>query len=242
MYLDIEYNALKTIYELSLEKYYRDLFKIYTKIINILTTILIENKDIVVNLFDVKYEAQIKKKELKQFKKKMMYIIQELKKDMENEHITFIIKSRNYHSIKLYNDVNDINDITRNDITNIFTNIYEKIDELNISSILIKYHIKNAKNNINKGVMGNSYLINKYGYYDKMNIECDTIKNFINSIITNHITISDKYKNRSTIIANEILFRDNTDYLNINNLLTPSPNDSPAKDDINSEDNFMIPS
>jgi hypothetical protein len=224
--LDIEYNGLKTIYEFSLEKYYRDLFKIYTKIINILTTILIENKDIIVNIFDIKNEAQIKKKELKKFKKKMMYIIKELKKDIRNDHIIFIIKSRNFNSIKLYNDINYINDITCNDIINIFTNIYDKLDELTISCILIKYHIKNAKNNINKGIMGNSYLINKYGYYDKMNIECDTIQNFINSIIDNHISISDKYKVRSSVIANEILYRDNTDYLNINNLLSTSPNNS----------------
>jgi hypothetical protein len=243
--LEIEYNALKTIYEFSLEKYYRDLFKIYTKIINILTSILLENKDIVVNIFDIKQEVQITKKELKIFKKKMMYIIEEFKKDNKNNNIDLVIKSRNFNLIKLYNDVNNSNDITRNDITNIFINIYEKLDELNISSILIKYHIKNTKNNITKGVMGNSYLINKNGYYDKINIECDTIKNFINNIITNHINISEKYKNRSSTIANEILYRDNTDYLNINNLLSSSQSDS-FKDDNNNEntsdDQFMIPS
>lgn len=235
--LEIENEALKSIYYNAINKYYRDFFKVYIKIINTLINILLENRDIIINLFNIKNNIDIKKKKLKKLKKKMNYIIKEFENKSNDNQIIKVIKKKCINSIKLYNDINDYNDIQQYDIINIFNTICNKYEELVLSCTLIKYHIRNTKTSVNKGIMGDSYLINKYSYYDKINIECDTIKKFIASVINNHLVISIKYKNRSKLIDDEIIYKDNVDYLNINNLISSNSSKN-SEESISHYDNF----
>jgi hypothetical protein len=206
--LTIEHESLLKINNLLINKCYRDLFKLYNKIIKILISVYKDNKETILKIFKNKDDSHSSNTDvLRKIKIKLRDIVSQLKtKNIEDDKVILEIKKKYYENLKIYNDIDEKKNYSYDDINNIFDKINSKLEELSLSCELIKIHIVDIKSKIDKGIMGQSYLINLDGKYDRIMVDYLILKNILNSIISMHLDLSNNFKNKSNSIAEEVVY------------------------------------
>ena len=105
------------------------------------------------------------------------------------------------------------------DIINIFTNLKKRLDELQLSRELIKMNLYDIKNKTDKGILGQTYVIDLTGKNDKINVDYNILIKLLDSIISIHLSLSEKYKNIAQTISDQVSYNDE-----LSELLTESEN------------------
>jgi hypothetical protein len=203
-----EYKFLYDIFQSNLNKLYRDLFKLYSTICKTVISIYKDNKDVVFKIWNSTDKVVEETVNYKKMKKIIRNISESTRiSGLTNEIKIFNeIKKYYFSNIKIFNELHiDINyDFT--DIDNIYNELDKRICELHLSNELIKININDLKLKTDKGILGQTLLIDLDGRINKIDVEYKIIINILSSIINIHVKITEKYKNISTIIADSVVY------------------------------------
>ena len=217
-----EYDYINNTFDLNIDKFYRDLFKLYNKVTKIILNIFKENRDMVVKIWNSSEKILSESHEFKKLKKSIKLISENVRSPIPitNDNKIFDeIKKQFYSNIIIYNDVG-VNKYDIKDIINIYENLTKRLDELYLSKELIKMNMLDIQNKTNKGVLGQTVVMDLNGKSDRIMIDYSIIVKILESIIDIHTTLSDKYKNMAQLIADQVNYNDETV-----DILTPSDNE-----------------
>jgi hypothetical protein len=173
--LKMEYNCQQTIQTNNINKLYKDLYRLYNKIVKKLISVRMENNNITM-LIDKKHVLEKMQQEKKQFFTKV-------KKFDELSDAVFIVDD----CVTLYNEVE------------------LRLQELMNSIQDITNAIKITEEQTTDGLLLQTFLISLQGEKEKTIIEHDVFEKLLNGILLSHIDISKKYLNRTNIISKEII-------------------------------------
>ena len=215
--IKIEYNYLNDIYLMNINKFYRDLFKLYNKIVKTLITVYKENKDIIIKIWNSNEKVDNETSEFKKFKRTIKYISDTTRSStimVSSNKIIDEIKRKYYSSIRIYNEINNDTVFELSDIETIYGELEIRIQELSLSSELIKISLSDIKHKTDKGIIGQTLVMDLNGKLDRIKVDFNIILKILESINNIHIGISKKYKDLSTKIANEVSYdEESTDKL-----------------------------
>ena len=203
-----EYLFLYDIYQSNLNKLYRDLFKLYTKTCKSLINIYKENKDNVIRIWNSTDKVIDETINYKKFKKVIRHISENTRISGSSSEIKIFDEIRKYYfiNIKILNEINTNINYDFNDIDNIFNKLDNRINELRLSDELIKINISDIKIKTDKGILGQTFMIDLNGRLNKIIIEYNIIINILFSILNMHLDITEKYKKISVTIANSVIY------------------------------------
>ena len=204
-----EYNYLSDIYQMNINKFYRDLFKLYNKIVKTLITVYKENKDIIIKIWNSNEKVNNETSEFKKFKRTIKYISDTTRSStimVSSDKIIDEIKRKYYSSIRIYNEINNDNNFELLDIETIYGELEIRIQELSLSNELIKISLTDIQRKTDKGILGQTLVMDLNGKLDRIKVDYNIILKILESIINIHLGISKKYKDLSTKIANEVSY------------------------------------
>ena len=116
------------------------------------------------------------------------------------------IRKYYFSNVKIFNELQSNVNYDFNDIDNIYNELDKRMNELKLSNELIKININDLKVKTDKGILGQTFIIDLNGRINKINVEYKIIINILSSILNIHVKISEKYKNISEIIANSVVY------------------------------------
>lgn len=205
--LQLEYDCMNRIYLLSIEKCYRDLFKLYTKIVYRLLSVFLENVEVLNKLENSKNKNPHIKELLERF---LEHFEVSKKADLKNinpdktQEILNEQKMKYYKKIKLFKELGNTNDYSFEDIKNIYKELKNRLEELRQSAALINAHIYDVKRNSSKGLLVQTYIISLSGEQEKITIDIGVFARILKSITSTQLIISNKYALRTQKIADEV--------------------------------------
>ena len=173
--LKMEYQCQLTIQSMNINKFYKDLFRLYNKIVKKLISVRMENNNITL-LIDKKHVQDKIQNEKKQF----------------------------YTKIKQFNEVGD-NNFSVDDCIVLYNEVEVRLQDLLNSVQDITNAIKMAEEQTSDGLLLQTYLISLNGEREKTLIEHDVFQKLLNGILYSHIDISKKYLERTNTISREIV-------------------------------------
>jgi hypothetical protein len=209
----LEYNYINKIYFMNTEKLYRDLFKLYNRITKIILTIFKENKDTVIKIWNSTEKVISETPDFKRLKKCIRNLSDNVRSStpIHNDNKIFEeIKRQYYSNIIIYDEMNNLHRYDIDDISLIHDNLLKRLDELNLSKELIKMNLLDIKNKTDKGVLGQTFVMDLNGKSDRINVDYNILIKILESIINIHITISEKYKNMAQNIADQVNYNEET--------------------------------
>ena len=192
-----EYNYLNDINTMNLNKFYRDLFKLYTKIIKILLNIYRENKDIILKIWNSNEKIINETVEFKKFKKIIKYISDTTRSNnilVSENKIIEEIKKKYYTGIKIFNELSENQTFDLTDIETLFTELETRLGELLLSCELIKINLNDIKIKTDKGILGQTLVMDLTGKLEKIKVDYNIVVKLTESVLTIHSNISKKYK------------------------------------------------
>jgi hypothetical protein len=210
---EIEYDYINKIYNLNIEKLYRDLFKLYNKLTKIILNIFKENKDTVIKIWNSCEKINGETDEFKKLKKSIRTLSENIRSPVPiiNDNKIFEeIKKQYYRNIKIYDELNNTVKYNVEDIINIFNLLLERLNDLNLSKELIKLNLLDIKNKTNKGVIGQTFIMDLKGKSDKINVDYNISIKILESIISIHLSLSDKFKIMAEKIAEQVNYNEDT--------------------------------
>lgn len=208
-----EYQYLNDINQMNVNKLYRDLFKLYTKIVKILLNIYKENKDIIIKIWNSNEKISHETNDFKKFKKTIKYISDTTRSSLiaiSDNKIIDEIKKKYYAGIKIYDELLDSQVFDLTDIETIYQELMGRLGELNLSSELIKINLNDVKHKTDKGILGQTLIMDLSGKLEKIKVDYGIITTLLESVINIHTSISKKYKDIAFKIANEVSYDEET--------------------------------
>jgi hypothetical protein len=208
-----EHDYINNTYNMNIEKLYRDLFKLYNRVTKIILTIFKENKDTVVKIWNSSEKTSSETQEFKKLKKAIRTLSENVRAPMPilNDNKIFDeIKKQYYSDIRIYNEMTDIHKYDLNDVVAIFKNLIKRFEELDLSKELIKMNLFDIKNKTDKGVLGQTFVMDLNGKSDRITVDYNILLKLLESIIGIHISLSDKYRNMAQIIADQVNYTDDS--------------------------------
>ena len=227
--LTMEYECMLNINNFNIDKFYRDLYKLYLKIIKLLVNVIHENNKLVTKIND----------------------IDNIKNNVESIED---IRKKFLSDIKIYKESDSINQkFNYDDIKKIFNAINKRNTNINEYIKDIHKHILIVDKKVNKGMLIETFKISFNGNIESLVLEYNLYIKIFESIITNHYNISKKYYIRTKNISDEITFDEdsnkttdnssestpNNKNKNINNIID-TDNNSNADSNSNADNNNDI--
>jgi hypothetical protein len=230
--IKIEYDYMTKIYQNNINKFYRDLFKLYNKVIKHLLTVYKENKDIIIRIWNNNEKIEGETNDFRKLKKVIKVIADSTRTSgsfASDSKIFEEIKKKHYSKIKLYDELDTIHNYHLDDVIIIFQELELRLNDLTLSKELIKINLLDVKHKTDKGILGQTFVMDLNGRVDRIQIDYSIIVKLLESIINIHLTLSNKYNKLSLTIANSVSYdEDNTD----NSDTISSPRNSSNKKDI----------
>jgi hypothetical protein len=184
--LQREYNCMNEIYLNNLNKLYRDLYKLFNKIIKLLINLVNENNKLILKINDIDNT------------KLSIQNIEELRK-------------KYYTNIKIYHEINSIDEkFLLDDVKILYDLIIKRNNDINDNIKQIKSHIASIDKKINKGIFIETFKISLVGTIETFTVEYNLYIKIFNSILNNHLFIANKYFNRTKNISEEVTFDEET--------------------------------
>jgi len=208
-----EYEYLNDINIMNLNKFYRDLFKLYTKIVKILLNIYKENKDIIIKIWNSNEKVINETQEFKKFKKTIKYISDTTRSNnimISENKIIEEIKKKYFTSIKIFNELKNDNNYDLNDIETLYLELELRLTELILSSELIKINLKDIKTKTDKGILGQTLIMDLTGKLEKIKVDYNIVLKLIESVFNIHTSISKKYKDLTVRISHEVSYNEDS--------------------------------
>jgi hypothetical protein len=207
--IKIEFEYMSNIYQKNLNKFYRDLFKLYNKIVRNLMIIYKENKDIIIRIWNNNEKIDGETSEFKKLKKVIKIISDTTKSGgthASDSKIFEEIKKKHYSKIKLYDEMEMNYIYNMDDVILIYNELELRLTDLNLSKELIKINLLDVKNKTARGILGQTFIMDLNGKIERINIDYKIISKLLGSIMNIHLSISTKYKNLSYTIANSVSY------------------------------------
>ena len=208
--LKCEYTYIDTMYQLNLNKFYRDLFKLYNKITKNLLNIYYDNKEIIIKIWNSNDKIVSETNDFKKFKKNIKNISDSCRTaglSASDNKIFEEIKKKYYSQIKIYSEIND-NSYTIDDSKIIFIELYNRMNDLHLSKELIKINLIDIENKTSKGILGQTFVMDLSGKLDRINVDYNILIKLIISIMNIHINLTKRITSFSEIIANEVSYEE----------------------------------
>jgi hypothetical protein len=173
--LKMEYTNQMNIQMHNINKMYKDLYRLYYKVVKKLISIHIENSNLT-PLIDKKHVNDKIVNEKKQY----------------------------FSKIKIFNEISNDN-YSIEDCECIYIELESRLDELVRTVDNINNIINNVKEKFSEGLLLQTYLISLKGEKDKIIIEYNMFHKILKSTLLSHLDISTKYFNRTSVISKEIV-------------------------------------
>lgn len=212
-----EYEYLNDINTMNLNKFYRDLFKLYTKIVKILLNVYKENKDIIIKIWNSNEKVINETPEFKKFKKTIKYISDTTRSSnvmISENKIIEEIKKKYFTSIKIFNELVADNNFDLSDIETLYLELESRLKELLLSNELIKINLNDIKIKTDKGILGQTLVMDLTGKLEKIKVDYNIVLKLVESVFNIHTSISRKYKDLTIKISSEVSYdEDSSDKL-----------------------------
>jgi hypothetical protein len=211
--IKIEYDYMSVMFQKNLNKFYRDLFKLYNKIVKNLLTIYKENKDIITKIWNNSDKINGETNDFKKLKKNIKIISDATRSGGVYASETKIfeeIKKKYYSKIKLYDELQKVLIYNIEDISIIFTEVEQRLQDLKLSKELVQINLLDVQHKTDKGILGQTFVMDLNGKVDRINIDYCIILKLLESIVNIHTTLSNKYNNLSLIIAKTVSYDEDT--------------------------------
>jgi hypothetical protein len=208
-----EYDYINKTYYMNIEKFYRDLFKLYNRVTKIILNIFKENKDTVVKIWNSCEKISSESSEFKKLKKCIRTHSENARSPVPiiNDNKIFDeIKKQFYMDIVIYNEMGGDHKYDLDDVMRIYDNLIKRLDELYLSRELIKMNLLDIQNKTDKGVLGQTFVMDLNGKSDRINVDYSILVKILESIIGIHTALSEKYKNMAQIIADQVNYNEET--------------------------------
>jgi hypothetical protein len=216
--IKIEYDYLSKIYQSNINKFYRDLFKLYNKVIKYLLTVYKENKDIIIRIWNNNEKIEGETNDFKKLKKVIKVIADSTRTSgsyASDSKIFEEIKKKHYSKIKLYDELDTIHNYHLDDVVIIYQELELRLTDLKLSKELIKINLLDVKHKTDKGILGQTFVMDLNGRVDRIQIDYSIIIKLLESIVNIHLTLSNKYNKLSLTIANSVSYdEDSTETIN----------------------------
>ena len=202
----MEYKYISDVLYLNLNKFYRDLFKLYTKVVRNLLDIYKENKDVVIKIWNSQDKLHSESTDFKKIKKSIKSIADATRTSNSITYDNKIfeeIKKKFYSNIKIYNEL-DQNDYDITTVQTIYNELIKRLEELFLSQELIKFNLEDIKFKADKGILTQTFMMDLNGKIDRIKIDYNILTKILESILNIHSTISDRHNTITTIIANYV--------------------------------------
>ncbi len=211
-----EHDYINRTYCMNMEKLYRDLFKLYNRVTKIILTIFKENKDTVVKIWNSSEKTHSETHEFKKLKKAIRTLAENVRTPtpiINDNKIFEEIKKQYYSEIRIYNEMSNLHKYDLNDVITIFNNLIKRFEELDLSKELIRMSLYDIKNKTDKGVLGQTFVMDLNGKSDRITVDYNILIKLLESIIGIHTSLSDKFKNMAQTIADQVNCTDDSSVL-----------------------------
>lgn len=218
----LEYDYINNIYILNVEKLYRDLFKLYTRITKLLLNIFKENKDTIIRLWKSTDKFSYESSEFKKLKKSIRLLADNARSNnpsTNDEKIFDEIKKQYYVNIIIYNEMNTTHNYTIDDVVIIYENLIKRFEELILSRELITLNLIDVQSKTEKGILGQTFVMDLNGKSDRIKVDYAIMVKLLESTITMNLNLAEKYNNVSKQISEQVKCDDtstSTDSTSIN--------------------------
>lgn len=218
----LEYDYINNIYILNVEKLYRDLFKLYTRITKLLLNIFKENKDTIIRLWKSTDKFSYESSEFKKLKKNIRILADNARSNnpsTNDEKIFDEIKKQYYVNIIIYNEMNTTHNYTIDDVVIIYENLIKRFEELILSRELITLNLIDLQSKTEKGILGQTFVMDLNGKSDRIKVDYAIMVKLLESTITMNLNLAEKYNNVSKQISEQVKCDDtstSTDSTSIN--------------------------
>ena len=203
----IEYDYINQIYVLNIEKFYRDLFKLYTRITKILLNIFKENKETIVRLWKSNDKFSYDSMDFKKFKKCIKSLSDNARSNNPSTNDNRIfeeIKKQYFIDIIIYNEMEKSHVYDINDLTKIYENLIKRIEELLLSRELIELNLVDVQSKTDRGILGQTFIMDLNGKSDRIKVDYTIMGKLLESTIKMHLDLSNKYCSISQTIADQV--------------------------------------
>ena len=198
--LNMEYECMLNIFNLNIDKFYRDLYKLYLKIVKLLVNVIHENNKLITKINGID-NVKANVQNIEDIRRKFLY------------------------DIKIYKETDStFQKFNSDDIKKIFHAILKRNSDIEEYIKDIRKHSAIVDKKVNKGMLIETFKISFNGNIDSLLLENDLYGKILESIITNHYNVSKKYSIRTKNISDEVTFDEDSNYnkgFNSNNS-TPS--------------------
>jgi hypothetical protein len=218
----LEYDYINNIYILNVEKLYRDLFKLYTRITKLLLNIFKENKDTIIRLWKSTDKFSYESTEFKKLKKNIRILADNARSNnpsTNDEKIFDEIKKQYYVNIIIYNEMYNAHNYTIDDVVIIYENLMKRFEELILSRELITLNLIDLQSKTEKGILGQTFVMDLNGKSDRIKVDYAIMVKLLESTITMNLNLAEKYNNVSKQISEQVKCDDtstSTDSTSIN--------------------------
>jgi hypothetical protein len=213
----IEYKYICDINNVNIIKFYRDLFKMYNRIVKVILNIYLDNKIMVMKIWKTNTIFPNENEKFNKIKNIIKTIAERNNDVNEEKQIFDSIKKYYYSTIKIYNEIDENEKIDFNCISILFNETYKRMEELMLTSELVNINLIDIKEKTKKGVIGQAYTMDLISKINKIKTEHYSLIKLMESIFNIHHKLSDKYHVLSQQILDDITYDDKT-----NNNYSPS--------------------
>jgi len=200
---NIEYNYISNINFNNKIKLYRDLFKLYVRVNKTLLNIYNENKVMIIQIWTTNNIFQNETNSFRNMKKVIKKISEKYIDVVDESSIFESIKKYNFSLIYIFNELEE-DKINFDVINNLFKELCNRINELYLTTELIKINLTDISFKTSCGITGYAYIADLAGKINKIKTDYKIILNLLKNIFFIHTTLSKKYFNISNDILNDI--------------------------------------
>jgi hypothetical protein len=209
----IEYDYVNNIYNINIEKMYRDLFKLYNRITKLLLTIFKDNRDVIIKIWKSSERIDFDSSDFKKLKKSIKIIADNSRSNnpISNDNKIFDeIKKQYYIDLKIYNEIEKTQSYELQDIIKIFDMLIKRLEELYLSRELIRMNLIDVQNKTEKGILGQTFMMDLNGKSDRIRVDYSIMLKLLESTLNIHLSLVERYNNISLIISKQVNYDDDT--------------------------------
>jgi hypothetical protein len=209
----IEHTHINDIYLLNLEKLYRDLFKLYTRITKLLLNIFRENKETIVKIWKSNDKFAYDSNNFKKFKKNIKILSDNSRttNPLINDNKIFDeIKKQYFSDITIYNELKKDYKYDTADIIKIYENLTKRFEDLILSRELIELNLIDIQSKTEKGIFGQTFIMDLHGKSNRIKVDYCIMVKLLESTINMHLGLSNRYYTTSQMIADQVSCDDTT--------------------------------